>query len=117
MQRKNNNIAFFLLWICGACLEERFRMVCVYIRNSGGQEELSWWMAKIKGKSLWSVIFRIALCSTVYWIWRERNGRLHGRQGMSEQVIFEKVVYDVSNRFQDCMSFEKNRRDWECSLE
>lgn len=37
------------------------------------------------------ILFRCAWCATIYFVWKERNARLHGKQQKSELDILEKV--------------------------
>ncbi|XP_039038587.1 uncharacterized protein LOC120176171 [Hibiscus syriacus] len=47
-------------------------------RISHWEGELSWAAHCLKGKSLLTRVFKLALTSYVYVIWRERNKRLYG---------------------------------------
>ena len=42
----------------------------------GWAAELNWAVKKLKGRSLVSIILRVAWRAFVYFIWRERNQRL-----------------------------------------
>ena len=41
------------------------------------EEELTWAVQRIKGKALISIVLRIAWRVFIYFVWRERNRRLH----------------------------------------
>ena len=41
------------------------------------EEELTWAVQRIKGKALISIVLRIAWRAFVYFVWKERNRRLH----------------------------------------
>ncbi|GJT01522.1 putative RNA-directed DNA polymerase [Tanacetum coccineum] len=48
--------------------------------------------------TIWSVIQRLVFSAAVYFIWQERNMRLFGEVGRSDEVIFKLVVENVRLR-------------------
>ena len=54
----------------------------------GWEEELKWAYKNLKGKSLLSIVLRSAWSAYIYFIWKERNGRLYNsKEETSEQVL------------------------------
>lgn len=53
--------------------------------------ETQWAMEKIKGKAFITAILKIAWNACIYFIWMERNGRLHDRKWQSEEEILQQL--------------------------
>lgn len=51
------------------------------------QLEFNWMCSRLKGKSLITVILKLAWNAFIYAIWRERNPRQFRQQISSEEVI------------------------------
>ena len=45
----------------------------------------------MKGKQLASTLLRVAWKAHIYYIWRERNGRMYGRPVETTQQVFEHI--------------------------
>lgn len=65
---------------------------------------MSWGKTELKGKSLKSVVCRLALWSGMYHIWQQRNavihqGRIKYKEGTEDDQIGRKVQFEISKRF------------------
>ena len=57
--------------------------------------ELEWAVKRLKGKSLLSMILRLAWRASIYYIWRERNGRRHGQASETPSQIVKHIKSDI----------------------
>ena len=64
-------------------------------------EELKWVSVKLKGKALISVVLRTAWKAIIYYIWRERNRRIHGQTPESASKLFQYVKEAVQLKVED----------------
>ena len=53
--------------------------------------ELEWAIKKLKGKALISIVLRLAWRAIIYYIWRERNRRMHDNTAEDPNQIVEHV--------------------------
>ncbi|KAE8726150.1 Detected protein of unknown function [Hibiscus syriacus] len=68
-------------------------------RVSHWDGELSWATHYFKGKSLITRVFKLALMSYVYAIWKERNNRLYGGMPRLMSDILEDIKVDIQIQF------------------
>ena len=61
-------------------------------------EELAWAIMKLRGKALLSIVMRLAWRASIYYIWRERNRRMHGQIPDNAAKIVEQVKKDIRFR-------------------
>ena len=61
-------------------------------------EELAWAVKKLRGKALLSIVMRLAWRASIYYIWRERNRRMHGQIPDNTAKIVEQVKKDIRFR-------------------
>ena len=54
-------------------------------------EELEWAIQRIKGKALISVVLRIAWKVFIYFVWRERNRRLHNGLTENPEQLLDRI--------------------------
>ena len=54
-------------------------------------EELEWAIQRIKGKALISIVLRIAWKAFIYFVWRERNRRLHNDQTENPEQLLDRI--------------------------
>ena len=63
-------------------------LLCDLQREVGNwEEEISWVVRMIKGKSLISVILSTAWKAYIYHVWQERNRRLHSKPSSPRQIL------------------------------
>ena len=62
------------------------------------EEEIEWASQKFKGKSLISNILRLAWNASIYHIWKERNGRMHGQTFAAPNQIVQHIQDDIRLR-------------------
>ena len=62
------------------------------------QEEFSWVVRTFRGKAIRTIIMRLAWNAHIYFIWHERNRRLHGGHHREEQDIVMFIVNAVNNK-------------------
>ena len=55
------------------------------------EEELTWAVQRIKGKALISIVLKIAWRAFIYFVWRERNRRLHNELAETPLQLLEQV--------------------------
>ncbi|XVF53226.1 hypothetical protein PTKIN_Ptkin05aG0082900 [Pterospermum kingtungense] len=55
-------------------------------------------MTEYKGKSLIAAILKIAWCTSIYHIWKERNKHIHRKDGTTVEHVIEKIIWDVRVR-------------------
>lgn len=77
---------------------------CVFRRPRLWQNELIWATHNLKGNSFGNTIKRIAWAATFYYIWRQRNIRIHENVFRLANFVISYVVDDV--RF--CIASLKN---------
>jgi len=53
---------------------------------------MSWLIFFSKGSSLKSLITKLMLAILVYYIWRERNARLHGEAPYNSSIVYSDIV-------------------------
>lgn len=58
--------------------------------------EFDWAVQNLQEKSLKSTILRLAWCASIYYIWRERNNRIHSNVFKSPDFVAGKVAADVT---------------------
>ena len=62
------------------------------IRETGSwAEELAWAESHLKGKSMRSIVLRLAWKAFIYHVWRERNSRKNNQNSQSSTQIFEQI--------------------------
>ncbi|XVF59778.1 hypothetical protein PTKIN_Ptkin07bG0303400 [Pterospermum kingtungense] len=77
-------------------------------------EELHWASRKLRGKSLPSTVLRWAWVAFIYFIWKERNFRLHRQVEHSERQIVDEIKQVIRVKVSD---FNKVKKDLiNCSL-
>ena len=79
--------AFFYLGALGDCIN------CIYCSAGLGERHA-------KGKSLRSNVFRLALWSSAYHIWQQRNGVLHQGRIYVEENILHLIKWEVRRRIE-----------------
>ena len=57
----------------------------------GWEEELQWAYKNLKGKSLTSIILRSAWSAYIYFVWKERNGRLYKSKEETREQVLEQI--------------------------
>ena len=76
-------------------------------------KELTWAVQRIKGKALISIILRIAWKAFIYFVWKERNRRLHNELAETAMQLLERVKDVVRIKLADLtnvMDDDVNRR-------
>ena len=74
-------------------------LLCGLHREVGNwEEEISWAVRRIKGKSLISVILSTAWKAYIYHVWQERNRRLHSKLPSSPEQILEQIKEEIRIR-------------------
>ena len=61
-------------------------------------DELVWAVKRMKGRTLLSIVMRLAWRASIYYIWRERNRRMHGHILENADQLMEHVKQDVRIR-------------------
>ena len=85
------------------------------------QGELQWAIQRLRGKSLNAVILRVAWHAVIYFIWQERNNRLHRNKVETVQHILEKIKEVVRFRLWELKKISINPvnlslyRSWQLS--
>lgn len=59
------------------------------------QQNIDWMCQSFKGKSLRSFIFKVMFAAAVYFIWRERNARIHHHQPRHACNVIQDIVFCV----------------------
>ena len=54
-------------------------------------EELEWAIQGIKGKALISIVLRIVWKAFIYFVWRERNRRLHNGLAENPEQLLDRI--------------------------
>ena len=57
----------------------------------GWEEELQWAYKNFKGKSLTSIILRSTWSAYIYFVWKERNGRLYKSKEETREQVLEQI--------------------------
>ncbi|KAE8692202.1 hypothetical protein F3Y22_tig00110858pilonHSYRG00264 [Hibiscus syriacus] len=81
------------------------------VRDFHWDGELAWATHCFEGKSLITRVLKLALSSHVYWIWKERNGRLFGGVLRPWSTILEDVKAIVRIRLSGCSINGGDRRN------
>ena len=71
-------------------------------------EKLNWAVQRFKGKSLISVILRLAWKVSIYYIWGERNGMMHSRMVETPRQIVQHIQSDIKLRTIDFKSIKND---------
>ena len=90
-----------LFFECSFAKEVWRSVLQMYGLNKGilpWNEELNWAIQNFKGKSLISVILRLAWKASIYYIWRERNGRMHNKMVETPRQIVRHIQSDIKLR-------------------
>lgn len=64
-----------------------------------------------KGKSLATIIKRLALCCTVYQVWLERNNRIFSNERKPEEIILKAIICMVRQRALSLNSIKQSLTD------
>ena len=93
---------------------QKILQLCGLHRDVGSwEEELTWAVQRIKGKALISIILRIAWKAFIYFVWKERNRRLHNELAETAMQLLERVKDVVRIKLADLtnvMDDDVNRR-------
>ena len=69
----------------------------------------NWVLQFGKGKSMRAAIMRLAWRELNYYVWKERNNRLHEKQSYSANSVFEQIKHDINLYFHSCgLSFDRD---------
>ena len=60
--------------------------------------EFQWAIDRLKGRALLAVILRIAWSAYMYFIWKERNNKIYGRQANTSTAFFSFIAEAVRYR-------------------
>ncbi|KAL4383638.1 hypothetical protein GQ457_15G019640 [Hibiscus cannabinus] len=105
--------------LCGIELESRDHLfwACSYSRRVWGMvvqacgvqllhnswDDLLGWIQRAgKGKTLKATIVRLAWNSFNYYVWMERNGRLHQKEPKLDAEVFDLIKHDFKWRLLGC---------------
>ena len=71
---------------------QRILALCEVRREIGSwAKEIAWAMSHMKGKSMRSIVLRLAWKAFIYHVWRERNSRKNTQNSQSSTQIFEQI--------------------------
>ena len=90
-------------------------------RVTSWQGELQWAIQRLRGKSLNAVILKVAWHAVIYFIWQERNNRLHKNKNETVMHILEKIKEVVRIRLLGLKKIKVNSvnfslyRSWQLS--
>ena len=74
------------------CIWKQILQLCGLNRDVGSWlEELEWAIQRIKGKALISIVLRIAWKAFIYFVWRERNRRLHNDLSENPEKLLARI--------------------------
>ncbi|XVF68715.1 hypothetical protein PTKIN_Ptkin11bG0023800 [Pterospermum kingtungense] len=71
----------------------------------GWFEELKWTEQMIKGKSPLATILRIVWCAYVYYVWSERNNRIHKKVEKDGEHVLKQIIWDFRVRISNFRNF------------
>ncbi|GKU95321.1 hypothetical protein SLEP1_g8694 [Rubroshorea leprosula] len=59
---------------------------------------LAWLVKRIRRKSLYCALIKLAWNATMYHVWRERNNRIYRQQFKSVSQIVNDILFDARNK-------------------
>ncbi|GKV39485.1 hypothetical protein SLEP1_g47243 [Rubroshorea leprosula] len=62
------------------------------------QDVLTWFCRKTKRTALYNTLLKLAWCASIYYIWTERNNRIHRQVFTSPSALVDKIQADVRDR-------------------
>ncbi|GJX41891.1 reverse transcriptase domain, reverse transcriptase zinc-binding domain protein [Tanacetum coccineum] len=72
---------------------------------------LAWLLPRSKSKSVTSIVGRLILAASSYFIWRERNSRIHGKGDQQAEQV-SKYIIDAVRLKLASIKFKKNLVGW-----
>ncbi|KAI8555340.1 hypothetical protein RHMOL_Rhmol05G0167400 [Rhododendron molle] len=57
--------------------------------------EVSWGSHSCKNKFVWASLFKLCLAAAIYYIWRERNGRIFQHIGHNPEIVMRQILEEV----------------------
>ncbi|XP_059285018.1 uncharacterized protein LOC132038358 [Lycium ferocissimum] len=60
--------------------------------------EVVWAIGQAKGRSVKAILYRIVLACCLYFVWQERNFRLHQRKRREPEVLLRQIAQEVHCR-------------------
>ncbi|GAA0141714.1 hypothetical protein LIER_35443 [Lithospermum erythrorhizon] len=88
-------------------------MLGLYRGNGGWRMEFGFMINVKKGSKMQRLMLKVASAGTVYFVWRERNRRMHGKRMRSEGVIIQEIVMVVADRLSSLRGIKCEKKDWE----
>ncbi|KAH0657334.1 hypothetical protein KY285_032216 [Solanum tuberosum] len=62
------------------------------------QEEIRRAVRNMKGKNSKMKVYKMTMAGALYWLWRERNGRLFQKKQRTPESIVQQVIQEVHER-------------------
>lgn len=103
-----------LFFGCGwtSAIWKKLLKICLISRSHGQwEEEIEWLLKNCQGKSLSILLLKLCFASYIYHVWIERNNRMHGRRGLSFDVLFSNICWDVRIRVSSFRNCEYSKRN------
>ena len=100
------------IWEKILSLSEQSRLIGTW------SEELQWAIQNLKGRKLLHIILRVAWRAYIYYVWKERNGRMYGNSIVTSLQVLEHIKEAVriklaGLRFPKTIENEGLCRRWE----
>ncbi|GAA0162614.1 hypothetical protein LIER_43615 [Lithospermum erythrorhizon] len=91
-------------------------MVNVYRDSQCWDQELQWLMGWHGKGQFQTLLMKLGLCATVYYVWQARNNQMHGKESRESLVVLRHIVGMVADRVRGCKRLKKTKLDWEIFL-
>lgn len=72
------------------------------------EQELNWAVKNMKGKSLLSIVLRLAWAAFLYHVWLERNCKLHKQIFHTDLQVLEQIQWDVGVKVSQLKNYARN---------
>ncbi|XP_021985761.1 uncharacterized protein LOC110881945 [Helianthus annuus] len=101
------------------CVNENSAMKAV---GSNWDEIVSWLLPRARSRSIATIIGKLLVAATTYFIWRERNSRFFNNQLRPPEKLADHIISNVrlklkSLKFKDTIHVRQVLQEWEISFE